>query len=146
MKKVLIAVIAVVVLFPLIPVLLHMLPEPLTMERAQRAFENSGMTVSDVRKTEAPGLGAVEQMSMYVNGALVEIYRFDDEGALATQLEYQKPDSGSAIVETWNLSESLGAAKPKNNVSADRNGMFMITVTSDDKALRQRIITVFGSA
>jgi hypothetical protein len=103
--------------------------------------------VTDAGKPGSLSLpGAVEQFSMVVNGAQVDVYRFEDEGKIATQLEYQKPDAGSAIVETWNLSESLGAAKPKNKpVLALRNGMFLCTIAHEDKELRGRIGKVFSS-
>ena len=141
MKKIIIAIVAVVLLLPIIP---KLLPKPVTFERAEAAFKEGGYAVSEVRVETAPMLGAVEQVSMIVDGAQVSIYRFADEGKVAIQLEYQKPDAGSAIVETWNLSESMGAAKPKNKpVSAGRNGLFMITAASDNAELRNKLVVLF---
>ena len=143
-KKVLIGVVALVILIPLLPKLAQMMPEPVTLDAIEPAFTKAGLAVSNVAKTENPGLGAVEGISMVVNGANVVVYKFDDVGKIVTQLEYQKPDAGSAIVETWNLSESLGAAKPKNKpCSAARNGMFMITSTGEDKTLNSKIVQIF---
>lgn len=143
-KKVLIGVVALVILIPLLPKLAQLMPEPVTLDAIEPAFTRAGLAVSDVAKTNAPGLDAVEGISMVVNGADVVVYRFENEGKIATQLEYQKPDAGSAIVETWNLSESLGAAKPKNKpCSAARNGMFMITATGEDKTLNAKIVQLF---
>ncbi|MCX5769656.1 MAG: hypothetical protein NTZ09_05215 [Candidatus Hydrogenedentes bacterium] len=143
-KKVLIGVVALVILIPLLPKLAQLMPEPVTLDAVEPAFTNASLAVSDVVKSDNPGLGAVEGISMTVNGTSVVVYKFDDEGKIATQLEYQKPDAGSAIVETWNLSESLGAAKPKNRPSsAARNGMFMITATGEDKTLNSKIVQIF---
>jgi len=145
-RKVIVAVVVLVVLIPVLPKLWQMLPEPVTLDRIEPAFTAAGLAVSGVARTENPGLGAVEGVSMVVNGANVTVYRFDSEGKIAAQLEYQKPDAGSAMVEAWNISESLGAAKPKNRPSsAGRNGMFMIVSTGEDKALNQRIVQIFKS-
>ena len=144
MKKILIAVVVVIVL---LPVAQRLIPKPFTSERFQAALKDKGLVVTDAGKSGSPSVpGAVEQFSMVVNGAQVDVCRFDDEGKIATQLEYQKPDAGSAIVETWNLSESLGAAKPKNKpVLALRNGMFLCIIAHEDKELRGRIGKVFSS-
>ena len=142
MKKVVIAVVAFVVL---LPVVLRLLPKPFTVERFQAALEAAGFVVGDVRKMDAPAVpGAVEAFSMTVNGAQVDVYRFDDEGKIATQLEYNKPDAGTAIVESWGLADALGAAKPKNKpVLPLRNGMFMALIADEDKTLRERVGRVF---
>jgi len=142
MRKV--VVVAVIVL--LIPLIAQMMPEAVTFERVQAAMENCGLDVSAVNRKPTSTYGALEMMSMDVGGASVEIYRFENEGKIVKQLEFEKPDSGSVIVETWNLSESLGAAKPKRLPrSATRNGMFMIAVTCENKDLRARVIDVFRS-
>jgi len=141
MKKIIIAIVIVLVLLPIVP---KLLPKPLTFEQVETAFKEGGYAVSGVRVESRPFLKAVEQVNMIVDGAQVSIYRFDNEGEIATQLEYQKTDSGSAMVEAWNLSESLGAAKPKSKpVSAGRNGLFMITVASDNADLRNKLVAVF---
>jgi len=143
-KKVLIGVVALVILIPLLPKLAQLMPEPVTLDAIEPAFTKAGLAVSDVATSPNPGLGAVGEISMVVNGANVIVYEFDNEGKIVAQLEYQKPDAGSVIVETWNLSESLGAAKPKNKpCSAARNGMFMITATGEDKALNSKIVQIF---
>lgn len=143
-RKVIVGVVALIVLIPILPKLMNMLPEPVTLDRVEPAFTAAGLAVSNVTRVENPGLDAVEGISMVVNGANVSVYRFDSEGKIATQLEYQKPDAGSAIVEAWNISESLGAAKPKNRPSsAGRNGMFMVVSTGEDKSLNQRIVQIF---
>lgn len=143
MKKALIVGAVILLLLPILP---RLIPEPFSPERLQEALKGAGLDVSEVAAAPQPGLGAVEQISMKINGEHGELYKFDDEGKIVTQLEYQKPDSGSVIVESWNLSEQLGAAKPKNKpISADRNGMYMFTITSEDKALRERAMKVFKS-
>ena len=140
MRKV--VIVAVIVL--LIPLIARMMPEAVTFERAQAAMENCGLEVSGVNRTPTSTYGAIEMMTMDVGGAGVEIYLFDNEGKIVKQLEFEKPDSGSVIVETWNLSESLGAAKPKRLPrKAARNGMFMIAVTCENRDLRARLIDAF---
>jgi hypothetical protein len=143
MRKAVVIVAAVLILLPLVP---RLIPKPVTFERVQAALEGSGFLVTNVRKVDPPMLKSVEQVSMQVNGSPVDVYRYDDRGAIATQLEYQKPDAGTVIVEAWNLSESLGAAKPKNKpVFPARNGMFMLVITTDDKALGRRVVKIFES-
>jgi len=144
MKKIVIAGVALLLLLPIIQ---RFWPKPFTFERFQAALEHAALTVENAGKVGAPSIqGAVEQFSMLVNGAQVDVYRFEDEGKIATQLEYNKTDAGTAIVETWNLSESLGAAKPKNKpVLVRRNRMFLLIVSHEDKTLRERIAKVFDS-
>ena len=137
-------VIVVVVIVLLIPLIARMMPKEVTFERVQAAMEGCGLVVSDVNRTPTSTYGAVEMMTMNVGGASVEIYKFEDEGKIVKQLEFEKPDSGSVIVETWNLSESLGAAKPKRLPrEAVRKGMFMLAVTCETKSIRERVIHVF---
>lgn len=141
MKKVLIAIVVLVLAIPILPLII---PKPVTFERIQAALAAQGLAVTDVNEVTLPQNQAVAEVAMSLNGAPVHIYLYDHEGKIAKQLEFQKPDAGSQIVATWNLSESLGAAKPKNKpLSAARNGMFMLTVESEDKALRDRIVRIF---
>ena len=83
---------------------------------------------------------------MMIGSVRVNIYQFDDVGVQARQFEYQKKDPGQAIVETWGLAQSLGAAVPKQTPSlAAQRRSFMIVATGEDKALLNRIIEVFKS-
>jgi len=141
MKKALVIVGVLLLALPIIP---KLIPETMTLDKVVAALTAAGYTLTDVKDVDSPRLGAIAMKELTVNGANVELYEFDDEGEIAKQLEYQKPDAGSAIVETWNLSESLGAAKPQSKpVTAARNGMMMIVVMSEDKALRERVASVF---
>ena len=143
MKKVLIVLGVILVALPLLP---KLMPVPFSYERVQQVFEGSGLTVSDVKDDPGSFMEAIDGKAMQVNGARVGIYHFDNEGKIAKQLEYNKTDAGTAIVETWNLSESLGAAKPKNlPMDVARNGMYLLRVESEDKALRARIVKAFKS-
>ena len=144
MKKALIAIIALLVL---LPVILRLLPKPFTFDRFQAALKSAGFVVDNASKVDTATIpGAVEQFSMVVNGAQVDVYRFEDEGKIATQLEYNKPDPGQVIVESWHLAEAMGAAKnPNKPVLAARNRMFMLLVTHEDNDLRERIGRVFKS-
>lgn len=141
MKKALLIGVVVLLLFPLLP---SLMPTPFSPERLKAAFEKNGLEVTDFQKMDSAMMEAVEEYTMKVNGARVELYLFDDRGKIAKQVEYNRPTAGDAMVEAWNISESLGAAKPTaTQTGAERNGMYMLVVTSEDKALRQRIFTVF---
>jgi hypothetical protein len=143
-KKILIAVVVVLILLPVIQ---RLMPKPFTFERFESALKSADLVVENAGKVDTPTIrGAVEEYSMLVNGARVDVYRFEDEGKIATQLEYNKTDAGQAIVETWHLAESLGAAKnPNKPVLAMRNGMFMLLATDENKDLRDRIGRIFSS-
>ena len=141
MKKLIIAAVVVILLFPFIS---KMMPEPLTMDRLEQGFQKSGMTVSELKHV-TPSLESIDQLSFKVNGSSVDIYQYDGEGKIAKNYEYQKPDVGQAVVETWNLSESLGAAKPHSiPTSASRRGLFFIVVSSEDAALRAKVVELFN--
>lgn len=143
MKKVLIALAVALVALPIIP---KLMPVAFSYERVQAAFQGAGLTVGNVNTDTGAHMGAIDGVTMDVGSARVGIYHFDNEGKIAKQQEYNKTDAGTAIVETWNLSESLGAAKPKNKpMDVARNGMYLILVESEDKALRARIVQIFKS-
>lgn len=137
-------VITIVVLVLLLPLIVAILPKPVTLERAVSAFEAAGLVV-EYPETVSPSLEAVEQIHMYVNGADVNLYRYDDEGKIMKNLEYQRPDAGTAVVEAMGIGASLGAAPSRNKPSsAQRNGMWMLTVQSEDAALRQKVVKIFS--
>lgn len=141
MKKIITIVILVAVLFPVIPMIL---PKPITIERIKAAFENAGLTVSDFSQG-GRALEAAESWYLSIGEARVEIYRYEEYAKLVKNIEYQKDDPGSVIVEAWNLSESLGAAKnPNPPVSAVKKGKFMMVVKSFNKELRKQIVVAFG--
>lgn len=140
-------VVVIIIVILLIPLVMKLWPEPLTFGAIQQAFEQNGFDVANAREVQPAGLEAAAQVSMSVDGARVDIYRYDDRGVIAKQIEYQKPDAGTVIVESWNLAESLGAAQPKKlPFAAGRNGMFMLTVTAESKALCNRIVATFKKA
>ncbi|MBI5094472.1 MAG: hypothetical protein HZB26_18800 [Candidatus Hydrogenedentes bacterium] len=140
--KIIIWIVAIVVLAPL---LVRLWPKPLTYERIQAGLKAQGLTLENVHES-SPSLEAVAQLSMTIDGATVEIYQYDDEGKVATQLTYQQPDPGQAIVEASGLREALGAA-PVSPIKTDatRRGMFMLTVSSDNAEVRVRVIKAFKS-
>jgi len=143
MKKLLIAGVVVLLALPLLPMII---PEALTIDKVVEGLKAAGVAVSDATDVPNPNLEAIAEKDFRVGEVRVEVYQFDNEGKIAKQLGYQQPDSGQVIVEAWNLSESLGAAKPKNKpVTAVRNGMFMIVITGDDKEVRGRIAKIFQS-
>ena len=142
MQKLIIAAIVVLLLFPF---LIKLMPKPLTLDRFEQGFKKSGMAVSEIKHVP-PSLEAIDQLSFTIDGSTVDIYQYDDEGKIAKNYEYQKPDVGQAIVETWNLSESLGAAKPHSiPTSASRRGKFFVVVASEDASLRAKVIELFNT-
>jgi len=146
MKKLIIAFVIILALPVVFHTLKAIIPQSITIERFEAALNQSGLVPEGVQRCEQPNLDAAEEFSLRINGDHVQLFRYADRGKIAAQYEYQKKDAGSAIVETWQLSESLGAAKPSSKPSsAARSGMFMVVVTSEDAALRQKVIEVFKS-
>lgn len=141
-KKLAIIALLVFISFPFV---VRYWPKPASPDRAKLAFEAAGMTVEDYATTDNPGLGGDYGANMVVDGAMVTVYHFANEGKIATQFEYQKKDVGTAIVESMNLAQQLGAAQTKQMPSAAaRNGMYMIVATGPDDALVKRIASIFG--
>jgi len=143
LKKVLIGAVVIVVL---LPVLNKYRPRPASFERAQAAFAAANLSVYDYAEVAQPALEAVAQVTMHIDMARVDLYRFDSEGKIAKQLEYQKKDAGSQMVEAWNIAQSLGAAPDRNKpTQAARNGKFMIVATGEDEELLKSIVRIFKS-
>lgn len=145
--KIIIAVVVIVIGVPvLLPVIQGLLPEPITFERVIAGFQEAGLPLSDYTELPAPQLEAIAQLSMRIGNANVDVYHYDNEGKIVKQLEYQKKDAGTAMVETFNLAQSLGAAPSRNKPSvAARRGMFMIVAIGEDRALLNRIVNTFRS-
>ncbi len=142
-KKVIMLAVVVLIAIPIVP---HLIPKPITFERIKGAFEAANLPVQEYMEAPQPGLEAAAEASMMIGSVRVNIYQFDDVGVQARQFEYQKKDPGQAIVETWGLAQSLGAAVPKQTPSlAAQRRSFMIVATGEDKALLNRIIEVFKS-
>jgi hypothetical protein len=139
-------VIAIGVMLLVAPFAAQYLPKPASFERAKAAFEEAGLAVREFHIVEKPQLGAVAQASLLINEVNVQIYRFDNEGKIATQLGYQQQDPGSAMVESWNIAESLGAkpAREKPAHRAARNGYYMITASGYDRETTGRVIALFS--
>lgn len=136
------------VLFLALPVLPKVLaslkPNPPSFERLENALRAAGMSVDSVTPVEPPQLDATAMVAMYVNGTTVFVYKYNNEGKIATQLAYQKPDSGSVAVEAMGIAQSLGARSRKPpTVLATRNGMFMLVIVGEDKALNSKIAGIF---
>ena len=125
------------------PFAVKLWPKPASFERALAAFEGAGMMV-DVQSTENRALEATEGWLLNVDGIRVELLRYESEGKIAKQLEYQKKDAGTAIVETMNIAQSLGAAQHVQTPSeAARNGKYMIVATGHDKDKLHAIVALF---
>lgn len=140
-------IIVAVILIALLPALPMIVPKPLTFDRITTAIRDAGLPIEGYTEVLPPGLESIAQVSLYVEDVRVDIYQYDDEGKIARNLEYQRPDPGTAVVEAWGLAQSLGAAAPRNLPTlAARRGKFMIVATGEDKALLQRIINIFKAA
>ncbi len=137
-----------IVLFILIiagPFLFQYLPVPLTMERIEEGFRKSDLGVTNIQVVNPPTNEAVAQISFMVGDALVNIYQYDNEGAIARYAEMYKKDPGTAIVEAWGLAQSLGAAPSKNKPErVARRKMFLLVVQGDDTTLLDRVVKVFS--
>ena len=136
------------VLFLVLPVLPKVVsslkPNPPSFERFENALRAAGMSVDSVSPIEPPQLEAVATVAMWVNGTTVFVYKYNSEGKIAKQLAYQSPDSGSVAVEAMGIAQSLGARNRKPpTVLATRNGMFMLVIVGEDKALNTRIAGIF---
>ncbi len=141
MRKVILIILVVILLLPVLP---SLIPEEVTIDTIVNTFEDKFLTVENVRKVDPPQLDSAKQWRFTINGYSAELYYYEDYAALVKQFEYQKKDAGTAIVETWNLRESLGAA-PNPNIPtfAGRNDPYMLVVRTPDKEIGQHIIKVF---
>lgn len=127
-----------------LPFLPGLLPKAVTFERAEQAYRDSGLEVQEWARAASPGLEASEEVRAQISGATVNLYRYTNEGKIAKQLEYQKQDPGSAMVEAWGLAQSLGAAQSHQTPTRSaRNGKFMIVATGEDTALLNQIVQIF---
>ena len=139
-------VIGIVVVLVALPVVMKLIPEPVTFARAQSAFEAAGLAVTGFRESAPGGNESIAQADMSVGGASVTIYQYDNEGKIVVYEGYQKQDPGQAIVAGWGLAESLGAAVQKPIPHAfKRKGMFLIVATSEDQELNKRICEIFST-
>lgn len=142
-SKILKALIFAVVVLLAFPFVMKLIPEPLTMERVQAGFAASGLPVVQLQQV-APTNESVAELSGIIGGVSVNVYQYNDEGKIARYTEYQKKDAGTAVVETWNLAQSLGAAVRKDTPSKYlRRGMFLVVATGNDVAMLDRVIAAF---
>lgn len=142
-KKVALTLLLLAIVLPFLP---KLVPEPLSFERFQAGFQAAGLAVEDFHPV-SPSMEAVEQVQATVGGALVNIYRYDNEGKIAKHLEYQKQDPGAAMVESWGLAQSLGAAVPQQTPSRSaRRKRFLLTVSGPDEAVLNTIVRAFQNS
>lgn len=139
-KKILILIVVMAVVLPLIPLIM---PKPMTFERIKAGLETK-FTLEEYEEAPQPQLQSIKQVGMYIDTARVMILQYDDEGKIAKQREFQKKDPGQAMVESWGLAQSLGAALPKETpMMTERRGMFLIIVSGPDEQLLRRILETF---
>ena len=128
------------------PFVMKLMPKAITFERAQEAFTKAALPVTEFTIQPKPINEAAAMATATIGTASVEIYQYDSEGPIARYTEYQKKDPGQAVVEAWNLAQSLGAAVRKETPTRyARRGMFLIIARGDDTALLDRIIAAFNS-
>ncbi len=126
------------------PIILSLLPASLTMEGIVDKFSKSGFQVESLTFVDPPTNESVRQVSFYIQGAWVNIYEYDNEGAIAKYAEMYKKDPGTAIVEAWGLAQALGAAPSKNKPErVARKKKFLLVVQGEDTALLNEIVTFF---
>ena len=143
MKKAIVIIVMLIIAFPFVP---KLLPKPMTIERVESSFKATGLQIDSQSKGGA-ALEAAESWYYTIGTASVEVYRYENHAKLVKNQEYQKDDAGSIMVEAWNLSESLGAAKnPNPRADTAKKKMFMIVVKCDDNNLRGKIISAFRSS
>ncbi len=143
-------IVKIVVVFGILiflgPIILNFLPAPLSLEGIVAEFNKRGFQVENLTFVEPPANEAVRQVSFYVRGALVNIYQYDNEGAIAKYAEMYKKDPGTAIVEAWGLAQALGAAPSKNKPErVARRKKFLLVVQGEDTTLLNEIVKVFES-
>ncbi|HOK08533.1 MAG TPA: hypothetical protein PLT82_01565 [Candidatus Hydrogenedens sp.] len=128
------------------PILIQFLPSPLTMERIADGLKKSDLGIYEIRNVEPPTCESIAQIQFTVNGAIGNVYQYDNEGTIARYAEMYKKDPGTAIVEAWGLAQSLGAAPPRNKPEkVARRRMFLLVVQGDDPNLLERIVKIFQS-
>lgn len=128
------------------PVALQFLPNPLTMDRIVEGLKKSDLGIVDISPVEPPTQESIAQISFRGENFYGSIYQYDNEGAIAKYAEMYKKDPGTAIVEAWGLAQSLGAAPSKNKPErVARRKMFLLVVQGDDKAVLDKVVTVFNS-
>lgn len=127
-----------------IPILIQYLPAPLTMDSIVDRLKKSELGITDIQIINPPTNESIAQISFTVDGAIANIYQYDNEGTIARYAEMYKKDPGTAIVEAWGLAQALGSAPPKNKPErVARRKMFLLVVQGEDVALLDRIVQVF---
>ncbi|HOQ90618.1 MAG TPA: hypothetical protein PLO53_04920 [Candidatus Hydrogenedentes bacterium] len=135
---------AILAILVALPFLVRLWPEPLTMERIRQGFEASGLPVEGMRLAPKPSNESVSELNFMVGGVSVAVYQYDNAGTIARYQEYNRKDPGTAIVESWNLAQSLGAAVPKQTPTrCVRRGYFLLVAIGDDVATLNRVVEVF---
>jgi hypothetical protein len=143
---------AIVLILAAAPFLLKLLPEALTMDTIRSGFEASGYTVMDFTQASAPQLEAVEQANFTLTppaaGASplhVSVYRFDHEGKLKKQYEFNRPDAAHGVAQAFVQTSGLGPTRQPTPVDAAINGRWLMVVTGADKASVQAAAAQFKS-
>jgi len=147
LKKLGIVALILYLALPVLPTVIRKLtPVPLTFDRVKAAFEASQLTVEGYTVSEVGVLDSTASVMLYVNGAAVGLYRYSGDGPSVKQMEYHKPDSGSMAVGAMGIAQSLGARVQRVvPTTVTRNGLTMLVVRSEDKALNSRIASLFES-
>ncbi len=114
-------------------------PKPLTFERFQSGFTREGLSVANVTPIVPPRRGSSGQVWMTVNGTPVTIFHYNTRKALEGHFDTGDLDD---ILAPKGFRHSARRRLP-TAVGANEN--FLAMVSSDDEALRGRIMRAFES-
>ncbi len=115
-------------------------PQRLTFYRIRMALERDGMNVANVEQIRQPAHGAIEEYRMTVGGSLVQVFEFRDRQKLEECHNlYRDPVKARQTLNSLGISPT--AAGP---TLVRRNGWFVLTITSHNEVLRNRVIYLFS--
>jgi hypothetical protein len=141
MRKV---IIGIVILFALLPILPKLIPKDLTKDVVKAELEDVGYSVANDQEVSSPIYEADKQWSMTINGEKANLFFYTNVGVIAKQREYLRKDVGTAIVESWNLAQSLGAAKnPNPPTYVGRNDMYLLVIETIREDFGRQVIYDF---
>lgn len=126
----------------ILPIAIALWPRPLTFQRLRDRLERQNLTVKDVKSIGSPAHGATQEVRFTVNEAVVQLFHFDDKQKLeACHQLYRDPTKARQALSRL-LSQGVPLDLRAPTVTA-RNQWYVLTVTTDNDALRDAILVVF---
>ena len=142
MNKKVLVVAAVIVLLPLLYALRR--PPVLTVEKVRAAFKRNGMDIAHVKAVQKPAHGALAEEHFTVNGALVQLFHFEDQRKMNDCYElYRDPREARKALQR--LSSVGIAVYSLGPTIVGRNDWIVLTISTDRENLRNHVMTVFKS-